>query len=116
MSFIEIMIVVAIGVSASAIIIGIASYLKERRGVGKIILIMGIALLLTGIGIGIYIGVFSSPIASSVNTIPAWFGNVIAVTFAILGIVLIVLGARELGFLYFDSERYRKTQVKGETP
>jgi hypothetical protein len=38
------------------------------------------------------------------NTIPAWFGNVIAVTFTILGIVLIVLGGRELGFHYFDSD------------
>jgi len=36
------------------------------------------------------------------NYVPGWFGNVIAVTLAILGIVLIILGAGELGFHYFD--------------
>jgi hypothetical protein len=68
---------------------------------------MGIAVLLTGIGVGIYIVMFSiSTYTNTIpaNTIPTWFGNVIAVTFTILGIALIVLGARELGFHYFDGD------------
>ena len=67
-----------------------------NKGSGKIFIIMGIASLLIGIGLGIYSEMFSSPIASAGNTIPAWFANVIAVTFTILGIVLIVL--ERLGF------------------
>ena len=79
----------------------------DNKRYGEIILILGITLLLTGIGVGIYIGMFSiSTYASTIpaNTIPAWFGFVIAVTFAILGIALIVLGARELGFRWFDGD------------
>jgi membrane protein implicated in regulation of membrane protease activity len=76
----------------------------DNKGDGEIILILGIAVLLTGIGVGIYSVTFSSLIASAVNTIPAWFGNVIAVTFTVLGIVLIVLGARESGFHYSDND------------
>ena len=79
----------------------------DNKGFGEIILIIGIAVLLTGIGVGIYIGVFSISTYSSTiptNYVPAWFGFVIALTLAILGIVLIVLGARELGFHYFDSD------------
>ena len=78
-----------------------------NKGFGEIILIIGIALLLTGIGVGIYIVMFS--ISTYSNTIPAnylptWFAFLIALVFAILGIVLIVLGARELGFHYLDSD------------
>jgi protein-S-isoprenylcysteine O-methyltransferase Ste14 len=81
--------------------------LFDNKGDGKIILIMGIAVLLTGIGVGIYIGMFSISTYSNTipaNTVPTWFAFLIAVVFAILGIVLIVLGARELGFHYFDND------------
>jgi len=63
---------------------------------------MGIALLFLGVGTGIYSQIFSSsvyydgPPAYLGSTIPTWFANVIAVTFGILGIVLIALGANEL--------------------
>ena len=73
----------------------------DNKGTGKIILIIGIASLLVGIGVGIYSEMFSSSTYANtipVNTVPVWFANVIAVTFAFLGIGLIVLGARELGF------------------
>ena len=62
------------------------------------ILIIGIASLLLGIGLGIYSTMFSPTYANTlvVNMVPEWFANVIAVTFAILGIALIVLGATEL--------------------
>ena len=79
----------------------------DNKDYGKILLIIGIASLLVGIGVGIYSLMFSISTYSNTipaNTVPAWFGNVIAVTLAILGIVLIVLGARELGFHYFDSD------------
>ena len=79
----------------------------DNKGFGEIMLIIGIALLLTGIGVGIYIGMFTISTYSNIipaNYLPAWFGNVIALTLAILGIALIVLGARELGFHYFDSD------------
>ncbi len=78
-----------------------------NKGFGEIILIIGIALLLIGIGLGIYSEMFSSFTYASTlpaNTVPVWFAIVIAVTFAILGIVLIVLGLRELGFHYFDND------------
>jgi hypothetical protein len=81
--------------------------LSDNKGFGEIILIVGIALLLTGIGVGIYIGMFSISTYSNTipaNYVPAWFGFVIAVTFIILGIVLIVLGARESGFHYSDND------------
>jgi hypothetical protein len=81
--------------------------LLDNKDYGKILLIIGIASLLVGIGVGIYSLMFSISTYSNTipaNTVPAWFGNVIAVTLAILGIVLIVLGARELGFHYFDSD------------
>jgi len=79
--------------------------LLDNKGFGEIILIVGIALLLTGIGVGIYIGIFSISTYSNTtpaNYVPTWFVFAIAVVFAILGIVLIVLGARELGFHYFE--------------
>jgi uncharacterized membrane protein len=105
------MIGLAIGGSASTIAISIIFYLKNyltaHKGVGKIILIMGIALLLAGIGLEIYDAMFTIQTYSDVipaNSLPVWFGNVIALTFAILGIVLMILGARELGFHYFDSD------------
>lgn len=78
----------------------------DNKGFGKIILIMGIALLLVGIGLGIYSTMFSSFTYANTlpaNTVPAWFATVIAVIFAIFEIALIILGARELGFHYFDS-------------
>jgi hypothetical protein len=74
----------------------------DNKGFGEILLIMGIALLLIGIGVGIYSEVLSGStyaITIPANTVPAWFAIVIAVTIAILGIVLIVLGAKELGIL-----------------
>jgi len=79
----------------------------DNKDYGKILLIIGIASLLAGVSVGIYIGMFSVSTYSNTlpaNTVPTWFAFVIAVVFAILGIVLIVLGARELGFHYFDSE------------
>jgi len=79
--------------------------LLNNKGAGEIILILGIALLLTGIGLGIYIGMFSISTYSNTtpaNYVPTWFVLAIAVVFAILGIVLIVLGAGELGFHYFE--------------
>jgi len=64
------------------------------------ILNIGIALLLMGIGLGIYSEFFSRvstyEISIPANNVPAWFANVIAVTYAIFGIALIVLGATEL--------------------
>jgi len=79
----------------------------DNKDYGKILLIIGIALLLIGIGLGIYSEMFSISTYSNIipaNYLPAWFGNVIAITFAILGIVLIVVGARALGFRWFDSD------------
>jgi hypothetical protein len=63
------------------------------------ILNIGIALLLLGIGLGIYSEFFSSStysVSIPANTVPAWLATVIAATFAIFGLVLIVLGATEL--------------------
>jgi len=79
----------------------------ENKDYGKMILIMGIFLLITGISVGIYIEMFSITTYTNTipaNTVPAWFGDVIALTLAILGIVLIHLGARELGTSSFDSD------------
>ena len=79
----------------------------DNKDYGKILLIIGIALLLIGIGLGIYSEMFSISTYSNIipaNYLPAWFGNVIAITFAILGIVLIVVGARALGFRWFDTD------------
>jgi len=81
--------------------------LLDNKDHGKILLIIGIASLLAGVGVGIYIVMFSISAYSNTipaNTVPTWFAFLIAVVFAILGIVLIVLGARELGFHYFDSD------------
>ena len=58
--------------------------------------------MFVGIGLGIYSSMFSNPILQANpsayvgSTIPAWFGNVIASTFIILGIALIGLGISEL--------------------
>jgi hypothetical protein len=63
------------------------------------ILNIGIALLLMGIGLGIYSEYFSSStyaVSIPANTAPVWFATVIAATYAIFGIALIVLGATEL--------------------
>ena len=79
----------------------------DNKDYGKMLLIIGIASLLVGIGVGIYSVMFSISTYSNTipaNTVPAWIGNVIAITFIILGTVLIVLGARELGFHYFDDD------------
>ena len=71
----------------------------DNKGFGKILLIMGFALLLVGIGIGIYSEMFGSWRATVLNSIPVWLANMIAVTFSIFGIVVIVLGANELGLI-----------------
>lgn len=68
------------------------------------LLIMGIAISAIGIGFGIYSAFFSSSIASAAYTIPAWFANLIAITFIFLGIALFVLGAYELDLHYFGGE------------
>ena len=84
----------------------------DKKGFGKIILILGIASLLLGFGVIImcssifgtseYYGSFPNLI---VNGVPIWFASVIAVTFGILGFVLICIGARELGVsVGFDSK------------
>ena len=77
--------------------------MSDNKGFGKIILVMGVALLLVGIGVGVYVGVFGSPVAYAGNDVPGWFGNVIAVTFAIFGFALIALGVRELGVHFFGN-------------
>ena len=75
----------------------------NKKGFGKIILILGIVSLLLGFGVIIcssffgtseYYGSFPNFI---VNAVPIWFASVIAVTFGVLGFVLIYLGARESG-------------------
>jgi ABC-type multidrug transport system permease subunit len=75
----------------------------NKKGFGKIILILGIASLLLGFGVIIFSSFFgTSEYYGSfpnfiVNSVPIWFASVIAVTFGTLGFVLIYLGARELG-------------------
>ena len=61
------------------------------------ILIIGFASLLTGIGLVMYSATTPNWVSLSTpqNTVPAWFATVIAATFAILGIALIFLGATE---------------------
>ncbi len=75
----------------------------DKKGFGKIILILGVASLLLGFGVitgssffgtSEYYGSFPNFI---VNGVPIWFASVIAVTFGILGFALIYLGAKELG-------------------
>lgn len=74
----------------------------DKKGFGKITIFLGIASLLLGFGVIIgssfgtseYYGSFPNFI---LNGVPIWFASVIAVTFGILGIGLICLGARELG-------------------
>lgn len=75
----------------------------DKKGFGKVILFIGIALLLVGIGLGIYTADFS--VATYIvpsNMVPTWIANVIAATFIILGIGLIVVGSNELSFNPFS--------------
>ena len=79
----------------------------DNKRFGKLILILGIASVLTGIGLGIYIEMFSISTYSNTipaNTVPTWFAFLIAAVFAILGMVLIHLGATELDHHYLDSD------------
>jgi len=75
----------------------------NKKDFGKIILILGITSLILGFGVIIFSSFFgTSEYYGSfpnfiVNGVPIWFASVIAVTFGILGFVLICLGARELG-------------------
>ena len=79
----------------------------DNKRFGKLILILGIASVLSGIGLGIYIEMFSISTYSNTipaNTVPTWFAFLIAAVFAILGMVLIHLGAMELDYHYLDSD------------
>lgn len=77
--------------------------LSDNKGVGKLVVVSGIVLLLVGIGVAVYVGMFSSPIASAAYNIPGWFANEIATAFVVLGFALIIFGAREIGVKFFGN-------------
>lgn len=76
----------------------------NKKRFGKMMLILGIALLFSGIGLGIYSTMFANVyyFQSPPNMVPSWYANVIAATFAFLGIALIALGASELRPAWVD--------------
>ena len=63
----------------------------DKKDYDKMMLIIGFALLLTGIGLVMYSATTPNWVSLSTpqNTVPAWFATVIAATFVFLGIVLI---------------------------
>jgi hypothetical protein len=70
----------------------------DQKRFGKIILIIGFATLLTGIGLIIYSATVPNWMSLSTpqNTVPAGYATVIAATFAFVGIALLALGATQL--------------------
>ncbi len=63
----------------------------DKKDFDKMILILGFALLVTGIVLVMYIATTPNVVSLSIpqNTVPAWFATVIAATFVFLGIVII---------------------------